>query len=120
MQIPQEFVKPKNPVLQGRCGSARGAEWVAWSMCRYYAEFVVFDPAGAKPVITGKGEGATAHRALFAAAAECVDMGADRSLAAQGLSAALTGEGVAQAQTAMRVRTQNRGRASKLKGSKES
>ncbi len=116
----KEDPRPKNPVLRG-CdyapGSVRSAEWNVWSMRRYQAEFTVFnrDTLTDKPAINGSGEGSTIYRALFAAAADCVGMGADRDSVISGLSVALTGEGRLCPPQAARVRTQNQGRRSKLK-----
>lgn len=100
-------------------------------MRKYSAEFTVFnhDPSADKPAINGSGEGSTVYRALFAAAAQCVDMGADRASIISGLSMALTGDSKSPRPPALerqgrgrdkipggRVRTQNQGRGSKLKG----
>ena len=97
VQALQGDTRPKNPTLKG-CdyapGSVRRSEWNVWAQRKYYAEFTVFDrtPGVGKPAITGTGEGATVFRALFAAAAECVDMGAERQSVLSGLSMALAGE----------------------------
>ena len=129
MTIPGQYnnadMRPKNPTLKGYdCapGAVRSAEWNVWAQRGYCAEFTVFDrtPGVDKPAILGSGEGATVYRALFMAAAKCVDMGADRASVISGLSVALTGESRLSSPPCGRVRTQNRGRASKLKGSKES
>ena len=97
VQALQGDTRPKNPTLRG-CdyapGSVRSSEWSVWSQREYCAEFTVFDrtPHANKPAILGSGEGATVFRALFAAAAKCVDMGADRASVISGLAMALTGE----------------------------
>ena len=120
-------MRPKNPTLKG-CdyapGSVRSAEWNVWAQQGYYAEFTVFDrtPRVDKPAILGSGEGPTVYRALFMAAAKCVDMGADRASVISGLSVALTGDSKLSPPHRVlggRVRTQNQGRASKLKGNRE-
>lgn len=119
-------MRPKNPTLKG-CDyapeSVRSVEWNVWAQREYYAEFTVFDrtPHVNKPAILGSGEGTTVYRALFMAAAKCVDMGADRASVISGLSVALTGESKLSPPHRVlggRVRTQNQGRASKLKGNR--
>ena len=113
-------MRPKNPTLKG-CdyahGSVRSAEWNVWAQRGYCAEFTVFDrtPGVDKPAILGSGEGATVYRALFMAAAKCVDMGADKASVISGLAVALNGESRLSSPRSGRVRTQNQGRASKIK-----
>lgn len=97
MQTSTGEVTPKNPSLKG-CdyapGAVRSSEWNVWARRGYYAEFTVFDrtPGAHKPALEGSGEGATISRALFEAAAKCIDLGADRLSVISGLSVALLGE----------------------------
>ena len=95
-----------------------GAEWSVWRRSQVMAEFTVFHkaPSHPKPTIRGAGTGLTPRRALLAAAAEALDMGADREAVLFGLSSAL---GVAPSATAgretPRLAHAVQGRDSKLK-----
>ena len=84
--------RPEKPKLEGYLRAAqRDIEWVVWSYGKYRAEFSVasLTPGEVKPVVRASGEGVTVFRALFDAAARCVDMGADRGAVLEGLAAAL-------------------------------
>ena len=84
--------RPANPKIMGRVKAARReVEWLVWAQGKYHAEFSVVSPGvgETKPVVRASGEGATVYRALFDAAAKCVDMGADRGAVLEGLGVAL-------------------------------
>lgn len=87
---------PRNPTLSGHDyapGSVRSSEWSVWSTGQYYAELTVFNrtPGSGRPAIMGTGTGSTPFRALFIAAAECIELRADADSVISGLSMAVTG-----------------------------
>lgn len=111
--------RPKKLEMSGYVhNKTYAAEWVVWRRSQVMAEFTVFHkaPSHSKPTIRGTGAGLTPHRALLAAAAEALDMGADREAVLFGLSSAL---GVAPGATAgkeiPRLVYAVQGRGSKLK-----
>lgn len=86
--------KPEKPKLEGYVKVAqRDVEWCVWAMRNYQAEFSVVSavPGETKPVIRAGGEGITVCRALFDAAARCIDMGADRGAVIEALRIAVGG-----------------------------
>ena len=69
--------RPKIPTMRGEfLAPTFVTTWAVWNTGKHLAEFSVAHRVhGAdKPVVRGQSEGVTATRALFAAAATCIDM----------------------------------------------